>query len=486
MKRSVLTYILPASALLLLCGFAVQHTTKTSAKPNLLVILVDQWRGEALGFEKKEPVLTPALDKFAAQSFVAEQMVSNNPICSPARAMFFSGQYSFKNKVTGNANSRTAPDGIELQASTVCWSDVLKANGYANGYIGKWHLDAPHQPYIPTSNNTEKLAWNEWTPPARRHGFDYWYAYGTYDEHLRPMYWDNNADRDGFHYVDQWGPEHEAEKALSFLKNANSERDGNKPFSLVVSMNPPHSNYKQVPQRYIDLYKNISLDSLTKDPNIPAANTPMGKLYRENIKLYYAAITGVDEQIGKILQGLKELKLDDNTIVVFVADHGNCLGKHDQESKNTIYEEAMRIPLIVRWPGHITPRYDSVFLGNIPDLYPTILDLMGLARQTPREVDGKSYASYFLNGKGDKPAAQFLLGTINTHSPNSGFRGIRTTDYKLAYVKEKGVVVPFLFDLKKDPFELKNIYEERSPLVQSMTKQLAAWLQQNNDPFTIK
>lgn len=127
------------------------------------------------------------------------------------------GQHPFKNKVFTNVHSRSAPFGVELPQEITCWSDRLKGNGYFNGYIGKWHLDSPHLPYIKTANNTASMAWNEWTPKDKRHGFDYWYAYGTYDSHLRPMYWDNDAQREEFHYVDHWGPEHEADKAIAFF-----------------------------------------------------------------------------------------------------------------------------------------------------------------------------------------------------------------------------------------------------------------------------
>jgi len=178
-----------------------QNSAKNKKALNLLIILADQWRGQAIGFEGKEPVMTPSLDKFAKESLVLTQMVSNFPVCSPARAMLMTGQYPLKNHVYSNVNSASAPFGIELQKDAVCWSDVLKQNGYSNGYIGKWHLDSPYQPYIPTSNNIGKVAWNEWASPDRRHGFDYWYAYGTYDEHDKPMYWDTNAKRDEFKYV---------------------------------------------------------------------------------------------------------------------------------------------------------------------------------------------------------------------------------------------------------------------------------------------
>jgi arylsulfatase A-like enzyme len=473
---------------LLFCFLMGLNKMQAQQKPNIVIILVDQWKGQALGFQNKEPVLTPNLDELSKKSLVLQQMVSNYPVCSPARAMLMTGKYPLKNKVYSNVNSSSAPFGIELPQDMVCWSDILKSNGYSNGYIGKWHLDSPHEPYIPTSNNTEKVAWNEWTPPAKRHGFDYWYAYGTYDVHNRPMYWDTKVPRDSFHYVDEWGPIHETKKALSFFRNDGGKyRESNKPFSLVISMNPPHSEYKTVPDKYYNIYKKTPLESLLKDPNIPPAGTPMGDFYRDNIKYYYANITGVDEQVGVLLQGLKDYKLDDNTIVVFTADHGNCLGKHDEVSKNNIYEESLNIPFIIYWKGHIVPRIDDNFLCSLPDLYPTFLNLMGLKKSIPKDLDGVSYANYFMNGKGKKPATQYIMGNIvsNAVKVNSGFRGIRTKQFKFAYVKANGKTESFLFDLNKDPFELKNIYNPNSAVVKKLRKELIKRLLETKDSFEI-
>ncbi len=466
-----------------------QNSTKSTTKPNLLIILADQWRGQALGFEGKEPVKTPYLDKFAKESLVLQQMVSNYPVCSPARAMLMTGQFPIKNRVYSNVNSSSAPFGIELQKEAVCWSDVLKSNGYSNGYIGKWHLDSPYEPYIPTSNNIGKVAWNEWTAPDRRHGFDYWYGYGTYDVHNKPMYWDTNATRDNFHYVNQWGPIHEADKAIEFMKNEGGKlRKSDAPFSLVVSMNPPHSQYETVPENYYNIYKDVPLSSLVKDANIPPVGTENGDQYRKDIRYYYANITGVDEQIGRIIQGLKDQKLDDNTIVIIMADHGNCLGKHDEVSKNNIFEESLRIPFIIYWKGHIMARKDNQFLGSIPDVYPTILDLMGLKNAIPKDLDGTSYAQYFLNGKGNTPSEQFILGAIisNNAKINTGFRGVRTKDYKLAYVKKKNKGAFELYDLNADPFEMKNIYNPNNTIVKKLKPVLKHWLQKTNDGFTIE
>ena len=474
--------------ILITTSCTTQKKTVSQKQPNLLIIMADQWRAQATGFDGKEAVKTPYLDKYAKESLVLSQMVSNYPVCSPARAMLMTGQWPIKNKVYSNVNSASAPFGVELQEAAVTWSDILKKNGYSNGYIGKWHLDSPYKPFIPTSNNVGKVAWNEWTAPEKRHGFDYWYSYGTYDVHNRPMYWDTNAKRDEFHYVDQWGPIHEADKAIAFMKNEDGKiRKSDAPFSLVVSMNPPHSEYETVPENYYNLYKDIPLEDLLTDENIPPAGTKGGDQYRHDIKYYYANITGVDEQIGRILQGLKDQKLDENTIVIIMADHGNCLGKHSEVSKNNVYEESLRIPYIVNWKGRIEPRMDNTFLGSIPDIYPTLLDLMGMKKQIPVTIDGKSYAQYYLNGQGPKPSEQFILGAIISDNVdiNSGFRGVRTNDFKLSYVKKNGKNELVLFDLKADPFEMNNIYNPQHPMVKKLTPVLKKYLKETGDAFVL-
>lgn len=458
-------------------------------KPNLLIIIADQWRGQAMGFIGKEKVKTPFIDSFAKKSLVLTQMISNYPVCSPARAMLMTGNYPFKNKVYSNVNSASAPFGVELSADAVCWSDVLKKDGYSNGYIGKWHLDSPHPPYVATSNNEKKVAWNEWTAFDRRHGFDYWYAYGTYDIHDKPMYWDTKDSRDSFHYVNKWGPEHEADKAIDFFDNKDNVRNANAPFALVVSMNPPHSDYKTVPKKYLVPYNDVSIDSLLKDPNIPPAQTEMGEEYRKNIKYYYANITGVDAQISRIIQGLKKDNLLDNTIVLILADHGNCLGKHEETSKNNIYEESLRIPFIMYWKGHVKARIDTTFLGNIPDIYPSLLEMMGGKKLIPNNIDGTSYAQYFKDGTGKVPSEQYIMGAImsNNAKKNTGFRGIRTADYKLAYLQKKdGTQQPFFFNIKKDPFELNNLFNKDDNQIVELKKHLLEWLKKTNDSFTIQ
>ena len=454
-------------------------------KPNLLIVFPDQWRGSALGFLGKEPVITPRLDKFAEESVVLPQAASNYPVCSPYRAMLLTGKYPLKNHVTNNCMSRSAVFGNELQQSDTTWSDILHAEGYNLGYIGKWHLEAPKEPYINCLNNKGKVKWNEWTPPERRHGFDFWYAYNTYDDHTRPLYWDTHAGRNEFHYVDQWGPEHEADLAIEFLKNKGGKyRKHNKPFALVVSMNPPHTPYEKVPQKYVDMYHDMDTTLLYGRPDIPPAGTKWGDYYRKNIKNYYAMITGVDEQFGRILDALTEEGLDENTIVLFTSDHGNCLGIHELVTKNNPYEESMRIPFLLRWKGQLEPRIEEDFYISVPDIQPTLMQLMGFGEKIPPGVQGKSYARYFLTGEGEIPDSQLYFKMYDGSAYN-GKRGIRTPEYKLVLEKQDGAFIDtLLFDLTEDPYEMNNMALLNPDIVNMLVqKEIKPKLKKIGDPF---
>ena len=452
-------------------------------RPNLLFVFPDQMRGQAMGFLGEESVLTPHLDRFAGEGYVSTQAVANYPVCSPCRAMFMTGMYAHANHVTGNCTSRSAPYGVELQEGDRCWSDILHDRGYSLGYFGKWYLDAPRAPYIDCANNRGDLKWNEWCPPHRRHGFDFWYSYGTYDVHTRPMYWDTDAARNGFHYVDQWGPEHEADLAIEYLQNAGGRyRDPDRPFALVVSMNPPHMPYDLVPQRYVDLYGDVGIEDLCRRPNIPPAGTEWGDYYRAKVRGYYGMVSGVDEQFGRILRALGEQGLAEDTVVVFTSDHGNCLGIHNLISKNNPYEESMRVPLMIRWPGRIAPRRDDM-LFSAPDLYPTLIDLLGLGEELPASVEGTSHAGILLGGEGERPGSQ-LYQRIPYDKPAWGRRGIRTCRYTFVVDRMPGEPERcVLYDRVDDPYQLREISATRPGVVRRLTDELQVWLQRTSDPW---
>jgi arylsulfatase A-like enzyme len=210
----------------------------------------------------------------------------------------------------------------------------------------------------------------------------------------------------------------------------------------------------------------------------------MGDAYRRDIREYYAAITGDDEQISRILTTLNKQGLSDNTIVLFIADHGDCLGKHDEITKNNLYEESLRVPFILYWKGHIQPGIDNKCLMSYPDIYPTLIDMMGLKSKIPSSVQGTSRASYLLKKDNKYPTLQYFMGNIHVPDSTSGFRGVRTQQYKLVYQREKGRTIgKYLYDIKSDRFEMHNLYGEMPGVTDSLKTQLIAWLQKTKDPF---
>lgn len=465
----------------------IQELYAESEKPNLLIVFPDQMRYSAIGALGIEPVKTPNLDRFMGESIFLSDAVSNYPVCSPFRAMLMSGKYPVKNNVWTNCHSKSAPLGCELPADAICWSDILSKNDYALGYIGKWHLDSPQKPYIKCRNNPpEGTAWNEWCPPARRHGFQYWYAYGTYDAHLRPMYWDTNAKRDEFHYVDEYGPKHEADKALAFFENKDSAfRDPAKPFALTISMNPPHTGYQEVPKRYHEMYKDLDIEALcAKFPQVPPKGTKMGDHFRKNIRWYYAQCTAMDEQFGRILDGLKKNGLDKNTIVLFTSDHGDLIGMHNEYTKNVEYKESMQIPFMIRWPEKLNPRTDTLMIST-PDIAPTLLSMMGLTAQIPMDWEGTNLAQTVLSGKGPRPDGQLYFfmekefeGKPDFENGRRGWRDLRWT-YVLSRARGKKDKV-VLFDRKNDPSELQNVAEKHPEVCTELNKKMERELHRVN------
>ena len=227
----------------------------------------------------------------------------------------------------------------------------------------------------------------------------------------------------------------------------------------------------------------MSEAELCQRPNIPAAGTRWGDYYREQVRHYYAMITGVDEQFGRIVDALDDAGLAENTILVFTSDHGNCLGIHDQMTKNVPEEESMRIPLLIRYPGKLLPRKEDLLI-SVPDLYPTLLDLMGLGEEVPPGVEGVSHAELLLTGKGPRPTSQLYLW-IPCEQPSMGRRGVRTKQHTLVVDhmpgKEEQLI---LYDNIADPYQLRNIAENQPDVVNRLVREeLDPWLRRTEDPW---
>ncbi len=465
-------------------------------KPNLLFIFADQWRRQAMGFMNEDSVITPNIDKFAEESMVFDNAVSCCPLCSPHRAALFSGRYPISNGVF--TNCKIGAD-VMLDTNEICIGDVLKEAGYDTGYIGKWHLDLPE---LNISDNPESGArgWDAYTPPGpKRHGFDFWYSYGTCDEHMSPHYWRNSPQ---MIKINQWSPEHETDAAIDYIKNREKE----KPFSLFISLNPPHSPYEQVPQKYKEFYKD---KEICFRPNVKTDNLKChtGEKFdydeeklTEIIKDYYAAVTGIDENFGRLLETLKEQGIDEDTIVVLSSDHGDLLGSHGMMAKHIWYEESIGIPFIINFGSKIKAGRTDALLNSV-DVMPTLLSLMGI--NIPDAVEGKDISPVLSGNKAENIDSAFIaaypgrknvleeFAVLGINNIKYGWRAVRTLRY--TYVVNNGYIPGgrterLLYDNVDDPYQMNpvRLYETKAnPVADQLEGKLKHWILRLKDPFII-
>lgn len=422
-------------------------------RPNILVIMADQFRAASLGLLGEDPVHTPHLDALAESGCLVEQAVSSYPVCSPHRAMFLTGQRPADNGVTVNVNSDTALDGVALRDGLPTWASILREQGWRTGYIGKWHLEPPvaDDEQYGEGRREDGKVWDAWSPPERRFGFDFWHSYGAADRHLSPHYWTTDAAREERIDVDAWSAEHETDVAIDFIT-----AQGEQPYALMLSLNPPHQPFDQVPDRYRPRYAGLGERELLTRPNVPHG-TPVATEAAAIARDYFAAITGVDEQIGRLVAALRALPQARPTIILFTSDHGMQLGSHGLMYKNVGYEESMRLPLIVHAPELVPASRTQVVIDSL-DFAPTLLGLAGLATEQ-RGMPGRDRSETLRGGAAPAGAEDGTLYQRHaSRADASSARGWRTAQAKLlATWREDTPLEVQFFDLVADPYEQHNL-----------------------------
>ncbi|MFV0505748.1 MAG: sulfatase [Bacteroidales bacterium] len=476
---------------------------KQTKHPNIIYVFPDQFRKTAVGFwntpefndaisTQADPVYTPNLNAFAKSAIVFTSATAPTPICSPSRSSLMTGMFPTTSGVPLNCNSLRPIS--SLRKDVVCFSDVLNNNGYDLAYFGKWHLDHPtkNNPQNPGSYlNSENPCWDAYTPPESRHGFNHWYSYGTFDVHKNPHYFDNDGTR---HEPKEYSPKHEANKVIEYLQNKNAERDNNKPFAIFVAMNPPHSPYNSLEdcmEEDFNLYKNYSLSELLVRDN---ADTSISKAH--SASFYFANITGVDREFGRILNELDKLNLSEHTIVVFSSDHGETMCSHGvADAKNTIYNEAFEIPLLIRWKGKIQSEINNMLI-SVPDIMPSLLGLLGLSADIPQTVEGTDYSNHFLKIEDTTkmPKSTLYIRNIDGAKDKNGkvlnyfpvARGVKTERYSLELtIDHSGELTNTkFFDNKTDPYQMNNLIVDKSnPVITELLNELKYWLKKSKDPW---
>lgn len=422
--------------------------------PNVLFILPDQWRAQAIGYAG-DPNLqgqTPALDALAAESVNFTRAVSCCPVCTPYRASLLTGQYPLTHGLFLND--------ICLGNRATTLAQAYAQAGYDTAYIGKWHLDGHGR--------------TAYIPPERRQGFRYWKALECTHNYNRSPYYAGNdpAQRiwDGYDVIAQ------TRDAQAYIaERAKTDT----PFLLVLSWGPPHNPYETAPAPY---KARFNPDTLTLRPNVPPANAAAA---RRDLAGYYAHIAAMDDCLADLLATLDAHGLRDDTLIVFTSDHGDMLGSHGQIRKQKPWDESIRVPLLVRYPAaRRQPRAVDVPV-NTPDLMPTLLRLCGLP--VPPTVQGDDHSALIRGA----PAPADNPALIACHSPfgewqrgNGGreYRGVRTCRH--TYVRDLNG--PWmLFDNEADPYQLDNLVNTpaNAALQARLERELQRLLAQTRDDF---
>lgn len=436
-------------------------------RPNILFLFTDDQRYSALGALGNPDVRTPNMDRLVrgGASFThACIMGSTIPaVCAPSRGMLMTGRSLFHVN-----DSIIAPrDGA---AQLAMFPEVFRRGGYRTFATGKWH-------------NGEKLFARCFTDGAN-------IFFGGMADHLQTPV--ANFDPSGRYPASErsaggkFSSELFSDAAVDFLDNYKSDD----PFLMYVSYTAPHDP-RMAPAKYAEMYpwQNIELprNFLPEHPfdngelrirdEMLAAFPRSADEVKQHIAAYYAMITGVDDQIGRVLAALERNGQAGNTIVVFASDNGLALGQHGLLGKQNLYDHSIRVPLVIAGPGVPAGRRIGS-LCYLMDLFPTLCDLTGL--DTPRTVEGRSLAP-LLRGRQKSVRDSVYLAYRDVQ------RGVRTDRWKLILYNVKGRLTTQLFDLANDPLEMENLALVRDHVsrVAEMRGLLRKWMAEVGDPLDI-
>jgi arylsulfatase A-like enzyme len=456
-------------ASLLLAADALPAAAPT--RPNILYIMADDHGYQALSCYGSKIIQTPNLDRLAKEGMRFDNCFCTNSICGPSRAVILTGKYSHVNGFLDNSNC--VFDGAQPTVAK-----YLQAAGYQTAVIGKWHL---------VSDPT---------------GFDYWNILPGQGAYYDPVLIEMGKRQKHEGYV----TDIITDLTLEFLEK---KRDPAKPFFVMYHHKAPHRNWQPGP-KYKNLFEDVEIpepetfnddysgrgtaaraqkmrmEDLTVPGDTKIAPPPelQGQAlkkwkYQRYIKDYLRCVASVDENVGRVLDYLDRTGLAKNTIVFYASDQGFYLGEHGWFDKRFMYEESLRMPLLVRWPGHVKAGSTSGdFVMNL-DFAETFLDCAGLP--TPPDMQGRSMVPIL---EGRAPAdwrKSIYYRYYEFPGPHSVHKqlGVRTDRYKLIHFNELDEWE--LFDLQKDPRELHSVYG--NPAYKDVVAEMKAELQRLKDRY---
>ncbi len=431
-------------------------------RPNILYIMADDHASHAISACGSRINKTPNIDRLARGGMRMDNVFCTNSICTPSRAAILTGQYSHRNGVY------TLADQLDPKRNQV--AKELQSAGYQTAMIGKWHLATEPQ------------------------GFDYWNILPGQGVYYDPVF----IDRTGKKKHEGYCTDLIADFSLDWLK----KRDRAKPFFLMCHHKAPHrpwdpapkyaklfdgqtipepdnlyDHYEGKPKSVADVKMRVGENSTERDVKRPLPTDLKGDAlrkwaYQYYIKDYLRCIQSVDDNVGRMLDYLDQDGSAGDTIVIYTSDQGFFLGDHGWYDKRLMYEESLRMPFLVRYPGAIRPGSVNGDIALNVDFAPTFLDYAG--SKAPAEMQGRSFRAN-LEGRTPKNWRQSMYYRYWMHNSNDhhvpGHYGVRTKDWKLIYyygkpLGMKGAQEPNtepdweLFDMKKDPREMKNLYHD--------------------------
>ncbi len=458
------------------------HAAPRIGRPNILLIMADQLRGDCMGADGNKAIRTPHLDRIAAEGVRFRSAYSSTPTCTPARSALLTGLSPWHHGLLG-----TGPVAEHYPCEM---PQALRDAGYYTMCIGKTHftpqrnghgfhrllLDEAARADSPEFRS-DYQAWFLSEAPARQYditGLD-WNGYESkayaLPERLHPTHWTG-------------------ESAVRFIDTYAQQE----PFFLTVSFHRPHSPYDP-PERFLRMYENADLPKASVGawagkyaPRSDDSRRPWhGDLGAEQVRQsrqgYYGSVSFVDEEIGRILESLEKRGWLEDTLIVFTADHGDMTGDHHLWRKSYAYEASARIPMLLRWPAGLGAAQPGVVrsqVAELRDVLPTFLDAAGVP--APRQLDGKSLLPLARDEKA--PWREFIdLEHDICYAPENHWNAL--TDGRRKYIFHAQRGEEQFFDLEKDPHELIDLASspEHSGEVRQWRTRLTEHFAERGEPF---
>lgn len=448
---------------LLLAPVAVR--AEEPRKFNLVSVVTDDQGRWTLGAYGNKECRTPNMDRIAREGARFTNAFTVTPVCSPSRASFMTGRYGTQLGITDWINPDEANSGLGLPVGVVTWPEVLKKNGYATALVGKWHLGTQAK-YHPTAR-----------------GFDHFMGFlGGGNTPMNPTLEVEGKEKKLTGSL----PDLLTDDALRFV-----ETNRDRPFALCLHFRAPHLPYGPVPEEDFRPFKDL-------DPTIPKAPGLDVAQVKKWTRDYYASIHSVDRNLGRLLAKLDELKLSERTIVMFTSDHGYMIGHHTMHAKGNgvwvaggvngpkrpnMFDDSVRIPLLVKWPGVVKGGTDVPELVMNVDMFASVLGILGVSMPAGVRQHGENFALLL---RGEKVKwRDAVFGQYDLHNGGLAYmRMVRTPGWKLVRHHHANGLNE-LYDLGTDPGEKTNLYARPAhrKVRDELQTKLTEWQRSIDDPL---